>query len=91
MGKSIVDLLLRWVLTDFVIINVYNLQAYFFCAIVAGMLLPLTNFCRYFRTEDVKGNVMCVPFGNVTADTEFSFEYGVKKLKSNLGAGKGLL
>ena len=36
----------------------------------------------------MKGNVMCVPFGNVTADTEFSFEYGVKKLKD---AEKGLL
>ena len=33
---------------------------------------------------------MCVPFGNVTADTEFSFEYGVKKLKPKSGAGKGL-
>ena len=30
----------------------------------------------------MKGNVVCVPVGNVTADTEFSFEYGVKKLKS---------
>ena len=25
---------------------------------------------------------MCVPVGNATADTEFSFEYGVKKSKS---------
>ena len=32
---------------------------------------------------------MCVPFGNVTADTEFSFEYGVKKLKSTLNTRKG--
>lgn len=30
----------------------------------------------------MKGNIVCVPVGNVTADTEFSFEYGVKKLKS---------
>ena len=37
---------------------------------------------------------MCVPVGNVTADTEFSFEYGVKRLKStsqkqSSGANKG--
>lgn len=25
---------------------------------------------------------MCIPVGNVTANTEFSFEYGVKKSKS---------
>ena len=25
---------------------------------------------------------MCVPVGNATADTELSFEYGVKKTKS---------
>ena len=34
---------------------------------------------------------MCVPFGNVTADTEFSFDYGVKKLKSKFDTRKGLL
>lgn len=62
-----------------------------FYACVGGVLLPLINCSRYFRTEDVKGNVMCVPFGNVTADTEFSFEYGVKKMKSKPDAGKGLL
>ena len=28
---------------------------------------------------------MCVPFGNVTADTEFSFEYGVKKVDARKG------
>jgi hypothetical protein len=74
-----------------VVINIIQFASILFCAQVAGMLLPRTNFCRYFRTEDVKGNVMCVPFGNVTADTEFSFVYGVKKLKSKLDAGKGLL
>ena len=39
---------------------------------------------------------MCVPVGNVTADTEFSFEYGVKRLKSTSqkqspGANKGTI
>ena len=33
--------------------------------------------------------MMCVPFGNVTADTEYSFEYGVKKSKSKSDAGRG--
>ena len=30
----------------------------------------------------MRGNLVCVPVGNVTADTEISFEYGVKKVKS---------
>lgn len=48
----------------------------------SGRNLDCTVKCSYFRTEEVKGTVMCVPVGNVTADTEFSFEYGVKKTKS---------
>ena len=35
---------------------------------------------RYCRSEKDVGNVIHVKIGNVTTETEFSFEYGVKKV-----------
>lgn len=35
----------------------------------------------YFRTEESKDSVLTIPVGNVTADTELSYEYGVRNAK----------
>ena len=35
---------------------------------------------RYFRTEDSKENVIVKQVGNVTADSEITYEYGVRKV-----------
>ena len=35
--------------------------------------------CRYFRTEESKESVLVIPVGNVTAQTELTYEYGVRR------------
>ena len=35
--------------------------------------------CRYFRTEESKESVLVIPVGNVTAQTELTYEYGARK------------
>ena len=54
-----------------------------------------TNCClctlllRYFLSEDSKESVCVVPVGNVTADTELTYEYGVRRKPSKKStAGK---
>ena len=37
--------------------------------------------CSYFRTEDSNDNVLNIPVGNATLDTEFLYEYGVRTAK----------
>ena len=39
---------------------------------------------RFFRADDVHTSFLSVPVGNVTPDTELSFEYGVRS-KSDAG------
>lgn len=34
---------------------------------------------RYFRTEDTRESVICDIVGNVTAETELTYEFGVRK------------
>ena len=34
---------------------------------------------RYFRTEDTRESVICDIIGNVTAETELTYEFGVRK------------
>lgn len=36
-------------------------------------------FTRYFRTEESKESVLVIPVGNVTAQTELTYEYGVRR------------
>ena len=38
--------------------------------------------CRYFRTEETGDSVLIIPVGNVTADTELTYEYGVRTDKN---------
>ena len=33
---------------------------------------------RYFRTEESQESVLTIPVGNVTAETELSYDYGVR-------------
>lgn len=41
----------------------------------------------YFRTEDTKESVLLIPVGNVTADAELTYEYGVRNhSKKSTGA-----
>lgn len=44
-------------------------------------LLPIIILyvCRYFRTEESKESVLVIPVGNVTAQTELTYEYGVRR------------
>ena len=35
--------------------------------------------CRYFRTEESKESVLVIPVGSVTAKTEITYEYGVRR------------
>ena len=35
--------------------------------------------CRYFRTEESKESVLAIPVGSVTAKTELTYEYGVRR------------
>ena len=37
---------------------------------------------RYFRTEDSKENVIVKQVGNVTADSELTFDYGVRRTET---------
>ena len=37
------------------------------------------SFVRYFRSEDSKESVRVIPVGNVTAETELTYEYGVRR------------
>ena len=37
--------------------------------------------CSYFRTEDSNDNVLSIPVGNATLDTEFLYEYGTRAAK----------
>ena len=34
--------------------------------------------CSYFRTEESKESVLMIPVGSVTAQTELTYEYGVR-------------
>ena len=38
---------------------------------------------RYFRTEETGDSVLMIPVGNVTADTELTYEYGVRTEKNH--------
>ena len=38
---------------------------------------------RYFRTEETGDSVLIIPVGNVTADTELTYEYGVRTDKKS--------
>lgn len=45
----------------------------------------LIKFCRYFRhEEESKYSVIVQQVGNVTADTELTFEYGVRTKPSKI-------
>ena len=48
---------------------------------------------RYFRTEESKESVLVIPVGSVTAQTELTYEYGVRskgrKHTEKAGEGKG--
>ena len=39
------------------------------------LFLPLS----YFRTEESKESLLAIPVGNVTAQTELTYEYGVRR------------
>ena len=41
----------------------------------------MVHHSSYFRTEESKDSVLTIPVGNVTADTELSYEYGVRNKK----------
>ena len=43
------------------------------------LVLIITAPHSYFRTEDTRESVICDVVGNVTADTELTYEYGVRK------------
>ena len=36
----------------------------------------------YFRTEETGESMLLIPVGNVTADTELSYEYGARTTKN---------
>jgi hypothetical protein len=38
---------------------------------------------RYFRSEETGDSVLIIPVGNVTADTELTYEYGVRTDKKS--------
>ena len=37
-----------------------------------------SHTCRYFRSEESGDSLLTIPVGNVTADTELTYEYGVR-------------
>lgn len=41
-----------------------------------------THVRRYFRSEDTGESLLTIPVGNVTADTELTYEYGVRTSKN---------
>ena len=43
---------------------------------------------RYFRTEETGDSMLIIPVGNVTADTELTYEYGVRTKKNPSIPGK---
>lgn len=43
---------------------------------------------RYFRSEDSQESMLLIPVGNVTADTELTYEYG-SRTKKNRPSVKG--
>lgn len=57
---------------------------------MSSLTLINVSFFRYFRSEDSKESVRDIPVGNVTAETELTYEYGVRKQskKSAASAGK---
>ncbi len=38
---------------------------------------------RYFRSEDSQASYLVIPVGNVTAETELTYEYGVRNKSNN--------
>lgn len=42
----------------------------------------LFHFLSYFRTEETAESMLLIPVGNVTADTELTYEYGTRTKKN---------
>lgn len=58
--------------------------------VIQTFIVDLFGMCRYFRSEESQESLLTIPVGNVTADTELTYEYGVrsrKKRKSEKSKG----